>query len=55
MDNKQYSVISEQGDLGLFNTPLNQQDNQTYQEALNQQQQSSSNQQTQVIAEEKKD
>ena len=54
MDTKQYSVISEQGDLGLFNTPLNQQDNQTYQEALNQQQQQS-DQQQQVIAEEKKD
>ena len=27
-DNLQYSYLAEQGDLGLWNTPLNKEDNQ---------------------------
>lgn len=33
--NQQISAISEQGDLGLWNTELNESDQKSYQESLN--------------------
>lgn len=49
-NNTQYSTLCEQGDMGLWATPLNEKDNNTYNEAV-----AAQNNATQQPINEKKD